>query len=368
MMNKISAYKPNENHQAIGCYIALTLIVLFSLLLNLTNNHFPIYFHTDEVFKVKQIISGDYNFYHPLLMLQIIDLLTPIHQNQSTDILFIGRTVSAICGALLVWVCWYLYKSVLTQRQALVATLLTAVTPNLVIHAHYIKEDIYFTLFTTLTLLTLTRSLTTRSLSKDLQFACALGLACSAKYIGVILIPVTLIVAIICNNRISTSFYKRFLFTILPIALLLFLAINYPLLLNNHSFLNGLNYEVSHAVQGHKLYLPGYLFYFSFHIFYSLLPGMTLPVLVGAFAGIVEYLIRRVQPSIGEMVILIFGLIYYLTIEISPTKPWPDFIRYTMPLAPVIIFLAVRGISLLLTNNCKTQTICIIIIFFDKQL
>ena len=39
------------------------------------HNNFPFYYHTDEPGKVEQVISGEHNYRHPLLMINATDLV-----------------------------------------------------------------------------------------------------------------------------------------------------------------------------------------------------------------------------------------------------------------------------------------------------
>ena len=39
------------------------------------HNNFPFYYHTDELGKVEQVVSGEHNYRHPLLMINATDLV-----------------------------------------------------------------------------------------------------------------------------------------------------------------------------------------------------------------------------------------------------------------------------------------------------
>ena len=39
------------------------------------HNNFPFYYHTDEPGKVERVVSGEHNYRHPLLMINVTDLV-----------------------------------------------------------------------------------------------------------------------------------------------------------------------------------------------------------------------------------------------------------------------------------------------------
>jgi len=81
------------------------LLALWSLLLfvactvlNTCHNRFPYFYHPDEPGKVRQVISGDWNLHHPMLLLQTTKLFVETTGVPRTEqpVVEAGRMVSAI--------------------------------------------------------------------------------------------------------------------------------------------------------------------------------------------------------------------------------------------------------------------------------
>lgn len=52
--------------------LAVVAIFALSLTLTWTNNNFPLGYHFDEPKKVTFIITGEQDFHHPILMLELV--------------------------------------------------------------------------------------------------------------------------------------------------------------------------------------------------------------------------------------------------------------------------------------------------------
>lgn len=154
-----------------GC---LALLLLCSLFLNVRNNGFPLGYHPDEVKKVAFIENGSQDFYHPVLLLQSVRSLNAVFDfTVPQEIAELGRFVSALAGAAVVGATFLLAKRQMPPPWAFLASAMTATSPLIVMHAHYLKEDLLFTCFFLFTLLQLLRTL---DAPKMRNFAC-LGLA-----------------------------------------------------------------------------------------------------------------------------------------------------------------------------------------------
>lgn len=168
----------------------LVLFAVVGLWLNTRQNHFPFYYHPDEVKKVDQILSGERNFNHPLLMLNVVDAVWKIEgkpTNRQT-VVEIGRYTSAVFSVIgtlaFLLAAWYWRGPLAGVAAGAWLTFHQQVFEL----SHYFKEDpalyagvglfawssvVYYRKANWLRLLFLTLSL---------------AWATSAKYIGVILI------------------------------------------------------------------------------------------------------------------------------------------------------------------------------------
>jgi hypothetical protein len=120
--------------------------------------------------------------------------------------------------------------------------------------------------------------------------------------------------------------------------------IEVPAVLAGYKFLSDLWGESIHAVRGHVIALPITLTWGTFHLRESLWPGLgpllTILGLIGLSAPLFASPERR-QPL---AVIAGFVFIWYLSHELSPLKPYPDFARYMVPLAPLLVILGAASI------------------------
>src|SRR5207237_465874 len=80
--------------------------------------------------------------------------------------------------------------------------------------------------------------------------------------------------------------YLAFLAMAFLIAGFSFLAINYPLLNNYHTFLTGLTSIANQTVSGQTLYISAWQYAMCFHLIHSLLPDLTFIVTTLALAWI----------------------------------------------------------------------------------
>ena len=128
------------------------------------------------------------------------------------------------------------------------------------------------------------------------------------------------------------------------------------------NFLKHTWFELKHATEGHSISVYPLQFLFTFHFVHSIVPGLT-PVL--AFAGLAGMVVTRVKAfslTDSEKVLFSFAVLYYLLIEVSPSKPFPDFMRYTLPLVPVVAYFAVRAIfcaARLIAPGSKAATVAL---------
>jgi len=207
---------------------------MISLVFNLYSNDFELGYHADEYKKVKSILTNTQEFKHPLLMLQVVRLANRVFDVDSrTDIVILGRTTTAIFGSLIVSLIYKISKRRLSEAYALGAALLTAVSPGLVIHSHYFKEDIVMTFGIFLSIhfffefcdnLPGTEESGKQTPSNEFRkkywqlialWGVSIGLACSAKYTALMIVPVYMIIPLLIPHL-----KRRVYFSGLKIALL----------------------------------------------------------------------------------------------------------------------------------------------------
>jgi hypothetical protein len=132
----------------------------------------------------------------------------------------------------------------------------------------------------------------------------------------------------------------------LGLSVAVFSLVNYPMFFAPGTFRAGLSFELHHIATGHgSLVISPLEWGFAFHLLYSLLPGLTLPVALLALAALVAHLLGWRRVSSEDRLWVLTALLFYFSAELSPTKPPPDFMRYMLPVVPSLALLAVGGVG-----------------------
>jgi len=323
----------------------LAAVLLLSAMLNLYGNTFPLGYHYDEPKKVRFVLTGEQDFHHPLLMLQIvrgINLIAGLTDEQ--QVVLLGRSTTALIGTLGVLCLFVLVRPNLGTRGALMTATMAAVCPTVVIHAHYFKEDVVLTTCLLLCLITFQHFLRRPDATSALFLGLATGLAASSHYKSVLLLPLYLIVPwlIPVEKRGRCALWS------LPAAgmtVYVFLMINWPILDSPQTFLAGLQHEGNHAISGHNVRLPSKLGGIGFHWTESLMPGMTPPLAIAGLFGLCLVLVGWQHALPLDRLLVVYTLLFYFVPEFSPLKPYPGYVRYMLPVVPALAYFAWRGIE-----------------------
>lgn len=324
--------------------ICLVSILLVSLVLNVWNNDFPIGYHGDEVKKVRFIRENIQDFHHPILMLQagrVLHRLFNLHEDLS--IVIMGRGLSAFFGVLIVFFSYLIYRDMLRKRYALFAALAVAVSPTLVMHAHYLKEDMIFTCFTMFALYGFFRFIKMPCGKTVLLFGTATGLALSSQYKSILLIPMFFLIPILFRFSGLKDYYRKMIFAFI-ISLTVFLIINYPLFLDIKIFMKGVLFDKWHVSHGHDVVIPALPRFFTFHIMNSIVPGITAPLALLSLVGMIFSLAAWKKNLPEEKILIVYIILFYFITEATPLKPFPDFMRYMIPIIPPLLFFSIKGI------------------------
>lgn len=318
-------------------YCGLALILAISAFLNLYNSTFPLGYHSDEVKKVRYVKTGTQDFFHPILLLQSTKLTAAIAGcEDDQEIAVAGRTVSALAGVAIVALTFAIATELLTPVLALGCALAVACVPLIVIHAHYLKEDLIFTSMAMLSLWSLFQYLESPGRWRLVGWGITTGLAFSAQYKGFLLLALYGLIPLVAPVTSLRDYYRR-LGTALLIAGTVFVLVNYPLLYDLHRFVSGVRYESRHAIRGHDIVIRAGDYFGGFHLIYSLAPGIGLVLLIWSLAGLARTAIQWQTENWRWRVLAIYALLFYFSAEISPLKPFPDFARYMIPATPILL-------------------------------
>jgi 4-amino-4-deoxy-L-arabinose transferase-like glycosyltransferase len=325
-------------------FLVISLFV-FSLCLNLYNNDFDYHLHRDEPKKVTFIKTGTQDFMHPTLMLKISKAVRKATgEGNENELAVMGRNVSAFMGACIAVAAFLLARQILSLPFAWLSGLSVAVSPILVVHAHYLKEDVYFTAPLLFALLFLIKRLETRKRLYSVAFGIAYGLALSAQYKATLLLAVLLIFPFVDRHMRKRAYAGEIAFS-LCLSAATFLLVNYNIFIDLPNAYKGLSHEIHHIQTGHSIHFQPWDDMFSFHFKNSLIPGLTLAATILATLGYVLSLFGWKKAGTTERLLLLCVPVLYFAHEVSPLKPAPDFMRYMIPIAPLLIIFAWTGVQ-----------------------
>lgn len=225
-----------------------------------------------------------------------------------------------------------------------------AVTPLVTVHARIFKEDSFLAPLVVLALAALIGLLQAPTPRRAVLLGVLIGLAAGAKYIGAVMLPFAVVAIVL----IPTPGPKRRLaraLTVAGMAIATFLIVELPALRHLARFSHGMTFEFGHSLKGHDVPLPLNLTWGVFHLSQSLLANLGLPLLVLGLIGLAAPLIAPSERRMPLVLIASFAVFWYAIHEASPLKPYPDFARYMLPLAPLLAILATSFIYELLARR-----------------
>ncbi|MFC1742712.1 ArnT family glycosyltransferase [Candidatus Riflebacteria bacterium] len=343
MVKGSEAAKTEDKLSAMQRIIFIFLIFSFSLFLNLWNNDFPITYHIDEPKKTDFIINWKQDFHHPILMLNSIRLANLFFRfKDKQKVVELGRWVMAIIGTLGIIIFFFLVRELLPHPYDLITTLLLAGSPILVVHSHYVKEDIFLNSFTLLSLLAYFSFLRSPNLTSSFFLGFSTGLAFSSHFKSILLLPLFLLGPFLFRPENRWLLYRR-LFSLIPIVTWFFLAINYPLLFETSTLNSGINHDLHNLDGGHAPRAYPLQHYFLYHLFNSIFPGITPPLAIIGLFAIFFFYSRWSKLGFEDRFLLLYTTLFYFAVELFPLKPDADCMRYIIPVVPGFIYFACKG-------------------------
>ncbi len=321
----------------------LFLILACSFLLNNFNNNFSFGYHFDEPKKIKFIEQKGHDFQHPLLMTKTVEWANRVFGfDTKQEIVRLGRFFSAFWLTLMILFLYYLLRCFLGQFETLTVCALTAVSPIIVVHAHYFKEDAALVCFLMAGLLGLFHYSEKATSKTALLLGLATGCAVSSKYIGFLIIPLYLLTPMIAPVQDRARYY-RFLALSLGVAGCVFAALNYSMICNSEMVKGAAGYTVRQIIEGNAVRIYPWHFFLTFHLRYSLWPGLTGLVCTLFLIGFLQSISQWKKICWQERILLSYIIIFYLIPENAPLKAFPDFMRYMLPIVPLCIYFAFKG-------------------------
>ena len=380
-----------EQHSLVAWLLAAVLW-LASFFLYTRHIDFPAGFHFNEPAKVGQIRSDGQrlDFNHPVLLLATTRLaidVTGLPDDPAT-VLAVGRRVSAAFAATAATAAAFIGLAMGGPGAMLVAWLFVALCPQLLVPAHYLKEDAALLMGLLLSLAAvfwLERASQPRT---RVVLAALLGVgiaaAISAKYIGVLALPVALaaLFALVSRARLGPRTGALLAGVLLATTLASTLLFNHWAVQHPDRFSRGLNKEYRHATTEHygvtmarpNTYLaravhrqvPGWILALAFAQLLLPWPGKrriaewTLAALaVGYFAAISFSALpftRHAAPVIVLAYLLAALAVIRITRLLASRKPAIPALKWLGPAVPTALLLILAPRALAFTDQFRDDS------------
>ncbi|MGA3170896.1 MAG: glycosyltransferase family 39 protein [Chthoniobacteraceae bacterium] len=313
---------------------AAVLLFAATLWLDTRRNGFPFFYHPDEPDKVDQLITGKWNFHHPLLMLGAAELAKKILglPDREQTLVVLGRWCSAsfaaagvLAFALLGWRVrgwagfWIIGLLLLTQHQVFEL-------------AHYFKEDTALFFAMSLAFLALHVHHTRPGPASTLFAGAMCGLCLAAKYLGaVILIPAAVIlIAAQRGRRTGAAQWLWFFASFIAVAA----AINFPVFTHLDIFTHSFGRETTLVARGEPGYTGGQVPIFDYLRTFVVNTTPMVWILV-----IAELIAMRKRRDAFDWTMALFPFAFILLLSCS-TKTND---RYFLPITAGFYYLAALG-------------------------
>jgi len=319
-------------------WVISAAIFLLSLFLYTRGNSFPYYYHIDEPLKVEQLLdSGELNFHHPLLMINVTDIAIRLTHTPRTPqhVAIVGRSCNALFGALAaVAFAWLAYHYGGTLAGA-AAGLMVALDPMLVTLTHYYKEDPALLMGFGLSFLTMAQFWDKPSWKTALLTGAACALAVSGKYMGIATLALALPVILGRPGRL------RHLPVFLAAFVATFLIINYQMVTGFQTMQSAVGREVELLGNNRRRAEGG--FPLQINDKYADLFRENTNLFIWFFIAwkVVQMFVRRKTRTLPEWIVVAFPFAYLLVITLVPKTA----ARYLLPGSAGFCFLAGMGMA-----------------------
>ena len=315
--------------------LALWSLALFAacLVLNTRHHAFPYFYHPDEPGKVEQLIEGEWNLHHPLLLLQSVKAFAAVTGTARAPqpLVEAGRVVSAIfiSGAVvalsLLAYAWRGWGAALTAGAVL------AWHHQLYELAHYFKEDSALLFGGSLACLAAWQYAARSTLARAAFLGAACALAISGKYLGAF----TLAIAVPVLWR-TPGDRRRMAAVFSGTLLVVLLLVNLPAFTHFATFTGSFARETALVVNGQA----GMTRRVPHTQYWNVFLDNTTPVmwlLIGVFLA--ARWRHRSTLTLVEIIVSAFPFAFALALSFSPKSN--D--RYFLPATALFAVLAVIG-------------------------
>lgn len=299
------------------------------------HNDFPYFYHPDEPGKVEQVLSGKWNFNHPMALLSVTRAVVEVSgvPRERQAVVEAGRAVAAgfaagavVALSLLAW----LWKG---WAPAVVTGAVLATHHQLYELSHYMKEDTALLFGVACAFLALYAYWIAPSPGRAAALGAACALAVSGKYMGVF----TVALAIPALGLAPGGSWRRYSAAWALAFGAALLAINLPLLLDWETFSQSLNREIGLVMRGQAEVTRRVPHAQYWNVFID----NTSPAI---WVFLVIFLAARWHDrwrlDLLQEVIICFPFVYAVALSFSPK----DNDRYFLPATALFTLLACLGV------------------------
>ena len=262
-----------------------------------------------------------------------------LHPEAIARFYLVGRFISALFAVLAVYLTYLIGKKLYGSKAGLIAGLLMAICPMLVINAHYVSVDATTLFFVCLTFLFSLSILESGNLKWYLLAGASAGLAAVTKYSSVLVLFVILLAHLMGTGRLRfgliRALFRRDILLAYLCAAAAFLILC-PYAIKNYPEFRSHQYGLGAAI-GQGVTLSVLLNNIGYYL-KTLNYGLGLPFLLLSFVGLVTAL-KKKEPGgilLTCWIILFFGFFLWKNFH---------FDRYLMPILPFLAIAAATVIS-----------------------
>lgn len=317
-------------------WLVLWSLALFTaaLLLNTRANTFPYFYHPDESEKAAQLLTGDWNFHHPMLLLTtakaVIDIAhVPMHEQNVVEA---GRWVSAVFTSLAIVALSLLAFAWRGWVPCIAAALALLLHHQLFELSHYAKEDTALLFGASFTLLAAYCYWQRPSIAWALALGVATGCAISGKYLGACMLAI--VVPVFLGARGTGRGTHA---AVAAAAMLGMLVIaNLPAIMHLGAVSQSFDREMKLAVSGQS----GATRSVPHALYWNVFRDNTTPVVWVLLAAFLFGRWRE-RRSVTKVEWLVIGLPFAYALVLSFSPKAND--RYFLPATAVLILLAACG-------------------------
>ncbi len=258
----------------------------------------------------------------------------PATSEDLAAVVLVGRLLTALMGALTVWAVFALGSRLFGARTGFAAAALYAVMPAAVVHGHYATPDVPATFLVTVALALGARLLTRTDARACVAAGVLCGLAAATKY-NMALVTLAPLAALFARRKLAGGVPRVAPLIVVGAAIVGFVVACPGVLINWPKFSQDFLFELRKSGEGMGLLFVNTGSGFVYHIARSLRYGMGEPLLVVGLVAVGFACFRR---SRQDGYLAAFALPYYLVIGCAQVR----FLRYTIPLLPVLSVLIAR--------------------------